>query len=283
MSEFSRFISERERVRLRREAGEPAPWTKDPILQRFRFCNVNREHDRVTIGIRRIYRDVDPHWLWFNLVIARLFNNVAFLEHVGPLTSKKWRWPLLDAANDFKAQGNTVFNAAYIVSTNGRKMDKVQYVVNEVLTPLSMYADRPAGVAPLSHRRCAEWAEWMLRFQGLGDFMANQVITDYKYTVLLPRRTTPDWTTFVMAGPGTQRGLNRLMGRPVHGSIRRDVGVQELKAVRDLLVAQRHELVPHFADLNNLSNCFCEFDKYMRAKTGEGRPKQLFKPAETTP
>lgn len=40
------WIGEREVVRLRREAGEPKPWTDDPILRECSFCNVRREEGR---------------------------------------------------------------------------------------------------------------------------------------------------------------------------------------------------------------------------------------------
>ena len=36
------FASERHRVFERRVAGEPDPWTDDPILREFKFCNVFR-------------------------------------------------------------------------------------------------------------------------------------------------------------------------------------------------------------------------------------------------
>jgi 5-hmdU DNA kinase, helical domain len=42
------FIAERERIRCRRAAGEPPPWTADPILREWSFTNVRREDDRVT-------------------------------------------------------------------------------------------------------------------------------------------------------------------------------------------------------------------------------------------
>lgn len=51
---FFRFCRERESVRLKRDAGLPAPWSDDPILQRGRFLNVFREDDRGTKAVRRI-------------------------------------------------------------------------------------------------------------------------------------------------------------------------------------------------------------------------------------
>src|SRR5262245_39207311 len=42
------WISEREAVRQRKEAGNSKPWTADPLLQGFRWCNVRRMDDRVS-------------------------------------------------------------------------------------------------------------------------------------------------------------------------------------------------------------------------------------------
>src|SRR5262249_50989978 len=47
-SHFLHWVSEREVIRVKREAGEPGPWTDDPILRQFRFCNVARKRDRVS-------------------------------------------------------------------------------------------------------------------------------------------------------------------------------------------------------------------------------------------
>jgi hypothetical protein len=50
------YIEERERIRLRKEAGEPFPWTEDPILRAFKFTNVRRIHDRTTQAFLAIYQ-----------------------------------------------------------------------------------------------------------------------------------------------------------------------------------------------------------------------------------
>ena len=46
VSAFFDFCKKRERIRLKREARLPLPWTDDPILQNGRFLNVFREDDR---------------------------------------------------------------------------------------------------------------------------------------------------------------------------------------------------------------------------------------------
>lgn len=48
---FFDFCIERERIRQRREAGEPFPWTDDAVLQNGRFLNVFREDDKGTKAV----------------------------------------------------------------------------------------------------------------------------------------------------------------------------------------------------------------------------------------
>ncbi len=59
VDEVFAFVHERHQIYLRRQAGQPKPWTANPILQQYRFTNVYRELDRVTIWIRENWRE--PH------------------------------------------------------------------------------------------------------------------------------------------------------------------------------------------------------------------------------
>ena len=46
---FKTFVIDRYRIHKRKDIKElPAPWTKNPILQEYKFTNVRREHDRQT-------------------------------------------------------------------------------------------------------------------------------------------------------------------------------------------------------------------------------------------
>jgi hypothetical protein len=46
------WIQERHRIYLEKAAGAPPPWTTDEIMQTYRFCNVFRELDKVTVWVR---------------------------------------------------------------------------------------------------------------------------------------------------------------------------------------------------------------------------------------
>lgn len=45
---YWRFACERQRIYMRRLAGEPAPWTSDQVLKLHRFTNAYRASDRVS-------------------------------------------------------------------------------------------------------------------------------------------------------------------------------------------------------------------------------------------
>lgn len=275
--EFSRFVIERHHVYLRREKGKAAPWTKDKILQTYRFCNVYRELDRVTQWIAENWRD--PHHdykhLWFAMVVARLINKPESLE----LLSLPGRWnkkQFLRILGERQESGEKVFSAAYIVSTNGRKMNKLEYLANEVLDPLW---DARRELRPTKDDTLSEWHAALSQFQGLGSFMAAQVVADMKY--VKPLKKAADWWTFAASGPGSRRGLNRVMGLPIKARFTEAEWRLRLrrlmKETRPIFKAAGLERL-HAQDLQN---CLCEFDKYERARLGEGRPKQKFTPHST--
>ena len=57
-----RFAAKRQRIYLRRLAGEIGPWTDDPVLAAYRFTNAFRAADRVSqlpdpAGVRGFLRE----------------------------------------------------------------------------------------------------------------------------------------------------------------------------------------------------------------------------------
>lgn len=148
-------------------------------------------------------------------------------------------------------------------------MDKVDYILDRVLTPMWQ-----KGRAPMSGEYLQETLEgyWnhLRQFDGLGSFMAGQVVADLKFTPLL--ENTPDWWTWAPLGPGSIRGLNRYHGRPVDKALRQDQGLCEIREQQKLIEDELGWLLP----AHNIQNCNCEFDKYLRVKNGEGRPRSTY-------
>ena len=67
---------ERENIRLQKEISKlPSPWTDDPILREFKFCQVFREDDKLLGGLEHIYESlciILPMCLWLLLFFVGL-------------------------------------------------------------------------------------------------------------------------------------------------------------------------------------------------------------------
>ena len=70
---FFNFCKERESIRLKRENREPAPWTKDEVLQKGRFLNIFREDDRVTKALLKFVKPIAESGTAEQLIQALFF------------------------------------------------------------------------------------------------------------------------------------------------------------------------------------------------------------------
>ena len=133
MQQLIAWIAEREAIRVRREAGQPKPWTDDPILRAWRFCNIRRENDKVTRWIAQNWREpnaADPDLL-FAMAVARLVNwpdTMAVLGYPVPFDGDHFITVLQARA----AEGAKVWGEAYNISNAGKSLPKVE-VVSSVL------------------------------------------------------------------------------------------------------------------------------------------------------
>ena len=78
------FACERQNIFIKKLNGEPAPWTKDHILQEYKFCNSYRVNDRVSqyllknvIYNGKSYADED---MLFRILLFKLFNKESTWE-----------------------------------------------------------------------------------------------------------------------------------------------------------------------------------------------------------
>jgi len=268
---FYHWIIERERARVGRESGFPAPWTHDPIIQQYRFCNVRREDDKVTKWIKRNWRDpYDTHPNMVTaMVIARLFNRESTLQLIGfpeceVHSFEGYIHAIRLALKEARAKGAKIWTGAYLVSTNGHSMDKIDYILDRVVKPIH---DSKAFMDSLPWESLYHFHNELTRFDGMGSFMAGQVVADLKHTSVLANAS--DWMTWAPIGPGSRRGLNRYFARPLEASIKTD-RVQEELLVLQCAIRQRTgiELPVH-----DVQNCLCEFDKHSRVRLGEGKPR----------
>lgn len=258
-SELSYWVMERENIRIKKETGRPKPWTRDPILRDYKFCNVRREDDRVTKWIHE-------NWLLpyksspkvaFAMCVARHFNWPDTLAEIGfpdvwePARLKERLKHLRNR------EGKKIYTGAYMVSTCGRAMDKLDYSFDVVLTPLHDHL-----AAPVQGQTLESYWEELQKHSSFSSFMAGQVVADLKF--IAPLLFASDWDLFAPLGPGSIRGLNRYFGRPINAPVKQAQGTNELKEIQAML----RTMTGNSIALHNVQNCMCEFDKYLRLKEG---------------
>jgi len=268
---FVYFIDERERIRKRKESGK-ARLTNDPILRKYRFCNIERENDRVTRWIAKNWRSYDDPNVWHAMIIARFINWPNTLEYCGYpepwTTSRKPEFAI--KLKDMEKHGSRIFTGAYIVSTNGATGSKVDHVLGLFDRA---WIDLHKRIA--ARRTCQTFYEALRGVNGIGSFMAAQVVADVKYTNMLCH--APDWMNFVAPGPGSQRGLNRIRGEELHAQWTNDAFAKSLYQLRE----EAARMLPMVGKLHlqDLQNCLCEFDKYERVLHNQGKPRSMYHPS----
>jgi len=268
---FFYYINERHKIFIKRQLGDPFPWTKDEILQTYSFCNVFRELDTVTLWLRQNWREpyADHPNLPFAMAMARQINWPSTLEEIG--FPEHWNPERIKAIMQGRMnRKEKVYTGAYML-TGTLGGTKVEQTIDKILTPL--YENPP----PIHHNSLQNtWAEY-LPYAGFSGFMAYEVVTDLRHTKHL--ENAEDIMTWANAGPGAKRGLNRIHGRPLNQTIKKEQLNEEMKELLDISEEVTNTLDPSVPDLEmrEIEHCLCEFDKYERTRLGEGRPRAKYK------
>jgi hypothetical protein len=201
------MVAEREAIRQRREAGQPWPWTADPILGRFYFTNMSRAQDKHTVWLWdhwcRPHAD-DPD-LWFAMVIARETNRIETWEALGyPVP---WNPEHFIDVMAHRPKGKAYGSAYVIPAFQGDKRPKYESQA-EIFT--RMWDDREK-LRPRDGMLVAQFVQGLESYPGIGQFLAWQIAADTKPFSAL--RTAPDFHTAAGSGPGSQLGMDFLMER----------------------------------------------------------------------
>jgi len=214
--------------------------------------------------------------LEYNIIVARLLNKPTTLAILGHIDIHDPEY-VRKVLNEIKHNGETVWGGAYLVSTHGMSMDKIDYLCDCVLG--SVYAQydavqRACGWPLGGGRPSLKAAHTALQaVEGLASFMAAQVVADLKNTRGHPLQDAEDWRTFVAYGPGSLRGVSWFMyGTAAH--ISKATFQADIREIREYV----ESYIPWVADICNqdLQNCLCEYDKYMRVSRGVGRSKRIY-------
>lgn len=282
------FAVERESIRIKKERGEAWPYTQDWVLQKYRFTNIRRKDDRVSRWlINNVYTPENISiWPIRNLILitalCRLVNwppTIKLLMDLGYFTPGEL---------DFKGIGAVIdgisgkrFTGSYMVRAQpGYGGGKGGFVAEEVVGNSLKNVLPFVAEALATQKRQKVWEALMLA-PNTGSFGAGQVVDDLTWTPLL--KEAVDHYTWAPKGPGSMRGYNRLMERPLRQAIPEEEWAINLQLWWGAVVKNLNaEFGGGYDDFTmmDLQNCLCETDKMLRVRTGEGKPRSTYRPEQ---
>lgn len=260
---FLYWIKERECIRLKKESGKPKPWTDDEILQKYRFCNIRRMDDKVSQWLlKNWYEPFKDHKnMLLACALARFVNSPRSLEAVGFPT----RWNPSRIKKILRSVPRPIFNGAYMIRCNDG-IDKVECVVDYDVHPLSKLD------IVVSSRMEETWKNLLPCF-GFGSFMAGQIVADLRWGVTGEWRDKLIWAP---KGPGSRRGINRLLGRDKKIDIRQSDFERHLSDIISMCIKKLPHVITGRLEAIDYQNCCCEFDKYERTLFEGRRSKSRY-------
>jgi NTP pyrophosphatase (non-canonical NTP hydrolase) len=288
---YWRLAAERQNIFFRRLRGFSPPWTRDPLLETYRFTNAYRASDRVSQYLIRnvIYRSdlpSEPSEVIFRILLFKLFNRIEtwdlFEKKLGQVTYAEFSFKRYERVlGKAVASGRRIYSSAYIMppaKTFGS--DRKHY--NHLRLIECMMADELPD--RLAESKSMEQAFNLLRqYPTIGDFLAYQYVIDINYSTI----TNFTEMEFVIPGPGAIEGIRKCFAdlRDMsHAGIiqlvteRQEAEFQRLGLNFQTLWGRRLQLI-------DCQNLFCEVAKYARVAhpeatgvSGRTRIKQKFRP-----
>ncbi len=273
------WARERETIRQRREAGVPRKeWTKDPVFQQYRLCNVDREDDKTTKWFRENVREPlrnDPKVL-LATVAFRWFNKIETGEIIKDQLLGEWNSEIVrERLKDI----NPIVTGAYMIKspTGMKKLDGILWCIDKFIPDYKEQARRIS-----EHKLRLEQA-WKIfpKYPYLGAFYSYEIVTDLRHTYLL--ENAEDIMTWANPGPGAARGASWILfGQPdLFDRVNPEHRERILQLMQYLLEKSKDDLFWNqdwkVWEMRTAEHWLCETWKIARTKFEGGRCKELFK------
>lgn len=291
--EYWRFAVRRQTILMRRLAGQPAPWTSDPILQHHRFTNPYRFTDRVSQYLVRNVQYGQPRpraATVFRTLLFKVFNRIdtwaALVAEGGEPTIETYdphRYARV--LGRLRAAGRKIYSPAYIVPNP--PFGATAKHENHLRMLATMLDD--GTITTLAAAQSLPGLYDLLRcVPSLGPFLAFQYAVDINYSDV----TESGEDGFVVAGPGARAGLRKCFASLPAGREEEAIlwTARTQQAHLGRLGLRFDTVAGRPLQPIDCQNLFCEIDKYTRvshphvaARAGRTRIKQGFTPADRQP
>lgn len=288
------FIQERMNIFWNKYDNNIKIHTTDPILRYNKFTNVYRACDRVSqYLIKNVIYDhqkgLNEKDVLLRILVFKIFNKIDTWEYlernVGTISTSNFKLEQIDGLLSKRILDTPIFSNAYMMTGTHSKYNHLQYKHEKWLQMVKTEL-LDAGVFDkiIKAKSMEEVYNTLRSISFIGDFLAYQYTIDMNYSPVLDFSED----SFVKAGIGAIRGIKKCF-EPLGKNTLEDAIRYTQQNFEDLQnrygFTEFKNLFGRQPTLIDIQNCFCETDKYLRAKMPElmidnKRIKQKYKPTK---
>lgn len=272
LAAFLWLCRERYAMRLRKEAGQPRPWTTDPLLNKYHFCNVHRKADKTSRVIQElICAQPDFHGRLSAAILGRLINRAGTIVSC---------WEVREDPGSLvvRMREKGVNTNAYRLNTP-KGLNNLEGLAELIVEPRASLSERLERSTSLRQAHSEINKEPFIR-----GFVGYQIVLDLFDTGSWPEGFDGDWA---LAGPGACRGMMWLMGMVMDydwtsAGFRADKGVflQRMVPLMKQLTAVIGEDWPRDWEpfsVHETEFMLCELDKWVRKQEATKPSGRIYK------
>lgn len=285
------FAAERQDIFFKKLTGVALPYSKDPILNSYKFCNTYRASDRVSQFLIKqvIYGEnkYDELNTLFRIFLFRLLNKNETWEKLeeksGEVSMQNFSLDrYAKILEEIKKENGVIYGNAFILCAN-KVFGYEEKHKNHLALLERVFVKTKNGEELIKAKSLKQLFENLLKLPLIGQFMAYQLAIDFNYSEVFNFGENE----FTRAGPGAIRGINKcfedLGGKTYEEVIMWMVENQDKEFER--LGIKFKKLFGRKLQAIDCQGLFCETDKYCRVKYPELKSQRIkikttYKPSE---
>lgn len=257
------------------------PFTTDPAMLEWRFCNVFREDDKVTRWIRQNVRQRlrNDERVLLAMVICRLFNKIETLQMI----QDDGLFDDWDSGRCYQVLKDVhpVVGAAYVVRSPDGK-SKLEGIL-QIIDGAEKQEHHKHGHGDFRDATLEGLWRTFLNYYCIGKFMAYEIVSDLRHTYI--GENASDIMTWANAGPGACLGLSWLLEKNLtclsYGPAAS--GRTALSLMRELLQLSRDPKLwplewPQW-EMREVEHWLCEYSKWVKVTHLGQRMKRRYCPS----
>ena len=270
---YWRFATMRQEVFFNKINNVAPPWTSDPIINTYKFCNAYRASDRVSQYLIKnvIYdenRSKNEEEVILRILLFKIFNKIETWEYIENKIGNHITLSNFDSSvySDILQEAMNleyaIYTSAYMSCASKEFGYDKKHQNHLALIDKMVVQDRVVNRIVKTKNLEAVF-QIIQEYPLLGKFMAYQLATDINYSEII----NFDENSFTIAGPGAERGISKCFvdtdGKTYTDIIHWMTENQEREFQR--LGLNFQSLWGRPLQAIDCQNLFCETDKYCRS------------------